>query len=131
MTDVKISMPPMNSSGKYREATMEDDFAFSNNVAGASKLIRLGFLRKVYGILSAQLILTCIIAGAIVMVEDIHLYLLRSPNIIMLSMFGSLGSLIGLLFMRTRVPANYILLSAFVSPKILLLDPFSTGFCNS
>lgn len=42
---------------------IENDFAYRNNVAQASKNVRLGFIRKVYGLLSMQLLLTVIVAG--------------------------------------------------------------------
>ena len=61
---------------------LEDDFAYHNNVAGASKHVRLGenwqdllhkfltpfslsqgFMRKVYGLLSVQLSITTLIGG--------------------------------------------------------------------
>jgi len=48
------------------EAGLENDFAFNNNVAGASKHVRLGFMRKVYGLLAVQLTITTII-GAVFM----------------------------------------------------------------
>ena len=45
------------------EVDLKNDFAYHNNVAGAAKAIRMGFLRKVYGLLSVQLALTTLIAA--------------------------------------------------------------------
>ena len=45
------------------EVDLKNDFAYHNNVAGAAKSIRMGFLRKVYGLLSVQLALTTLIAA--------------------------------------------------------------------
>jgi len=45
------------------EAGLQSDFAFNNNVAGASKHVRLGFMRKVYGLLAVQLTITTIIGA--------------------------------------------------------------------
>ena len=45
------------------EMGLKNDFAYHNNVAGAAKQIRMGFLRKVYGLLSVQLALTTLIAA--------------------------------------------------------------------
>ena len=45
------------------EMDLKNDFAYHNNVAGAAKQIRMGFLRKVYGLLSVQLALTTLIAA--------------------------------------------------------------------
>ena len=115
MADVKIQIPQHYDETKFRETTMKDDFSFGNNVAGAHKNVRLGFLRKVYGILTVQLICTCIVAGIIVMVDDINSYMKASPGMLMFTMFGSFASLIALMVLRSQVPANYILLTVFVS----------------
>lgn len=48
---------------EYEENGIESDFAYRNNVAQATKNIRLAFLRKVYGLLTMQVFLTMIIAG--------------------------------------------------------------------
>jgi len=42
---------------------IDSDFSYNNNVAGASKHIRLGFMRKVYGLLAVQLTITTIIGA--------------------------------------------------------------------
>ena len=52
------------------KTSLVDDFMYGSNVASSHVSIRLGFLRKVYGILSAQLAFTTIIS-AIVMFTDI------------------------------------------------------------
>lgn len=49
--------------GKEYEDGIENDFAYRNNVAQAAKHVRLGFIRKVYGLLSLQLLLTVVIAS--------------------------------------------------------------------
>jgi protein lifeguard len=42
-----------------------DDFLYGNNVASSHVSIRLGFIRKVYGILSAQLLFTTLVGTVI------------------------------------------------------------------
>lgn len=58
-----------------RNIVFQDDFAYRNNVANADKQIRLGFIRKVYGLLSIQLLATAAIAGTFHFVEPIKLFL--------------------------------------------------------
>ena len=78
MMDVEGGGGEENIDNKPR---LEDDFAYHNNVAGASKHVRLGedsqafvmgvfygyffagFMRKVYGLLSVQLSITTLIGG--------------------------------------------------------------------
>lgn len=52
----------VESGGKEYEDGIENDFAYRNNVTNATKNIRLGFIRKVYGLLSMQLLVTVLIA---------------------------------------------------------------------
>lgn len=52
--------------GKEYDEGIENDFAYRNNVAQATKNIRLGFIRKVYGLLTMQLMITVAI-GALFM----------------------------------------------------------------
>ena len=47
----------------YDEDGIENDFAYRNNVMQATKGIRMAFIRKVYGLLSMQLLLTVIVAS--------------------------------------------------------------------
>ena len=51
-------------AGGPAESGIKNDFAYHNNVAGMDKHIRMGFLRKVYGLLAAQLTITTMIAAA-------------------------------------------------------------------
>ena len=50
--------------GEAGGESVKNDFAYHNNVAGMDKHIRMGFLRKVYGLLAAQLTITTMIAAA-------------------------------------------------------------------
>lgn len=53
----------VEQGGKEYEVNIEDDFAYRNNVLQASKSIRLAFIRKVYGLLTTQVLLTVVIAS--------------------------------------------------------------------
>ena len=53
------------------EMDLKNDFAYHNNVAGAAKQIRMGFLRKVYGLLSVQLAMTTLIAAVMLFTPQI------------------------------------------------------------
>ena len=44
-----------------------DDFMYGSNVAQSHVTVRLGFLRKVYGILTCQLAFTTVVAAFIMM----------------------------------------------------------------
>lgn len=52
----------VENGGKAPNDTIIHDFAYANNVINANKQIRLAFIRKVYSLLSVQLILTISVA---------------------------------------------------------------------
>ena len=94
---------------------LKNDFAYHNNVHGAAKHIRLGFLRKVYTLLAVQLIMTTIIAGVCLMTPEIKGFVHSNPWLIMVNFILSIGFLIGLHIKRRETPVNLILLAGFVS----------------
>ena len=95
------------------EQTIQTDFAYRNNVHNADINIRMGFLRKVYGLLSIQLLMTVVVASVFVMSSTVKLYVQDNPWTIGVAFFLTMGILIGLLIKRRDHPANLILLSAF------------------
>ncbi|KAL3281055.1 hypothetical protein HHI36_004279 [Cryptolaemus montrouzieri] len=92
---------------------IEDDFAYRNNVANAPKAIRLGFMRKVYGLLSIQLLLTTIVAGACMCTPPLKAFVQTNVWMVLTSMILSLVLLIALHIKRKDNPANLILLAGF------------------
>ena len=79
-------------------------------------LSSMGFLRKVYGILSAQLMMTTLIAALFMTSESIKGFVQGSPNVLFSAMILSFVMMIALFVKRRDAPANFILLGLFVSP---------------
>ncbi|XP_066253852.1 protein lifeguard 4-like [Euwallacea similis] len=98
---------------KYDENGIENDFAYRNNVAQATKIIRLAFLRKVYGLLTMQIFFTVIIAAIFMFTPPIKGFVQTNDWMMMLSFFASIILLIALHIKRKESPANFILLTAF------------------
>jgi len=107
--------------GKGRYAIL-DDFNYNNNVASANVYIRLGFLRKVYGILSAQLVMTTLVAALFMSSETVKGFVQGSPNILFSAMILSFVMMIALFVKRRDTPANYILLGLFT-----LVEAYTVG----
>ncbi|XP_057652991.1 protein lifeguard 4-like [Diorhabda carinulata] len=103
----------IENGGKEYEEGLEDDFAYRNNVLNATKTIRLGFIRKVYGLLSMQILLTFIIASICLFTRPIRNFVHTNDWMMMLSLIASIAILIPLHFKRKESPANFILLTAF------------------
>jgi len=125
---VKISRPSEASKatrssddGKGRYAIL-DDFNYNNNVASANIYIRMGFLRKVYGILSAQLVLTTLVAALFMTSERVKGFVQGSPNVLFSAMILSFVMMIALFVKRREAPTNYILLGLFT-----LIEAYTVG----
>lgn len=63
-----INEDDMEMGGKE---TIENDFAYRNNVANASVQIRMAFLRKVYSLLGIQLFMSVVISAVCMFSEDV------------------------------------------------------------
>ncbi|GJQ69775.1 hypothetical protein Trydic_g22334 [Trypoxylus dichotomus] len=92
---------------------IENDFAYRNNVAQATKLVRLGFIRKVYCLLSAQLILTTIIAAVCMFTPPIQEFIHKNDWLMLLAFISSIVTIIALHIWRKSTPTNFILLGIF------------------
>ncbi|EZA59874.1 hypothetical protein DMN91_001335 [Ooceraea biroi] len=100
--------------GKERDDhEIQNDFAYRNNVHNADINIRMGFLRKVYGLLSIQLLMTVVVGAVFMMSSTVKLYVQNNPWTIGLAFFMTMGILVGLLIKRRDHPANLVLLCAF------------------
>lgn len=76
-------------------------------------MLRLGFIRKVFGIVTAQILLTAVIAGALMVNPSAQQYLARSLAIQILLLVGSLVGLIPLYMYKDKHPLNMFLLAGW------------------
>lgn len=110
MTATIINMEDSSFHGK---SSIADDFSYNNNVANANTYIRMGFLRKVYGILSVQLILTTITACVFKFTPIIRSYITVNQWPLVVCFISSLVLLLALHVKRRETPTNYVLLTIF------------------
>uniref|UniRef100_A0A3Q2YTG6 Transmembrane BAX inhibitor motif containing 4 n=1 Tax=Hippocampus comes TaxID=109280 RepID=A0A3Q2YTG6_HIPCM len=101
------------SSEKYPRSSIEDDFNYGTNVATASVQIRMDFLRKVYTLLSLQIILTTGTSALFMFCQTIKDFVHASPAIVLGSALGSLVLLLALAVYRHKHPVNLYLLLVF------------------
>lgn len=94
------------------KTSIVDDFMYGSNVATSHVSIRLGFLRKVYGILSAQLAFTTLV-GAVIMYSGVSEIVKNNPSIMFINMMVTLTILVCLMAKRKEYPLNFYLLAAF------------------
>ncbi|XP_026323975.1 protein lifeguard 4-like [Hyposmocoma kahamanoa] len=95
--------------------SIEDDFAYRNNVVNADKEIRLAFIRKVYGLLSIQLLTTVAIASVFLLVEPVQGFIHRNDWTVFIAFILSMVTLFALIAKRRDHPANLFLLAAFTA----------------
>eukprot|EP00794_Sanderia_malayensis_P006141 gene6141-6847_t len=85
----------------------------ATRVAIAPVKVRLGFIRKVYGILTAQLLLTTVTAAVFMFTESIKNFVQQSPGVLLLGFIMSMILIIALMVKRKESPTNMYLLFAF------------------
>ncbi|XP_023572039.1 protein lifeguard 4 [Octodon degus] len=98
---------------RYPRSSIEDDFNYGSCVASASTHIRMAFLRKVYSILSLQVLLTAVTSTVFLYFESVRTFVQESPALILVSALGALGLIFALILYRHKHPLNLYLLFSF------------------
>lgn len=94
----------------------------------AERTVRLGFVRKVMGLLAAQLLLTTVIGAAFVSSPAIKGFVASNPWVLMLSLVVAFGIILTFTFSkaaRQSHPLNLGLLFAFTSAEGVLVGAAS------
>ncbi|XP_036312681.1 protein lifeguard 4 isoform X2 [Pipistrellus kuhlii] len=102
-----------DSDPRYPRSSIEDDFNYGSCVASASVHVRMAFLRKVYTILSLQVLLTTVTSALFLYFESLRTFVHESPALILVFAIGSLGSIFALILNRHKHPLNLYLLFGF------------------
>ncbi|CAZ80980.1 unnamed protein product [Tuber melanosporum] len=104
---------PLMGTPRSSEDNIPDDFKYSTSVAEATIDIRHAFVRKVYAILTVQLIVTAIFSSISFFNDSFKTWIQTNTWMLFIALFGSLGFL-GLTFWkRHSYPMNLIFLSGF------------------
>ncbi|NWT07613.1 LFG4 protein, partial [Vireo altiloquus] len=112
----------------YPRSSIEDDFNYGSNVASASVHIRMAFLRKVYSILSVQVLLTTVTSAIFLYSTGVQAFVHERPALLLISGFGSLAVIVALTLYRHQHPVNLYLLFGFCSLIDRLLFLFIVSF---
>ncbi|NXL07967.1 LFG4 protein, partial [Mesembrinibis cayennensis] len=112
----------------YPRSSIEDDFNYGTNVASASVHIRMAFLRKVYSILSVQVLLTTVTSAIFLYSTGVQAFVHERPALLLISVFGSLAIIVALTLYRHQHPVNLYLLFGFWSLNDSLLFLFIVSF---
>ncbi|CAG8138960.1 unnamed protein product [Penicillium olsonii] len=99
---------------------LPDDFKFGGTVAEGTIDIRMQFVRKVYSILTAQLLLTTILSSISFLSQSYRDWIRANTWLMIISVFGALGFMLATFWKRKSYPANLLFLSGFT-----LLEAYS------
>jgi len=127
-TTVKEPEDTERSQSKF---SIVDDFMYGTNVASSHVYIRMGFLRKVYGILSAQLLFTTVVSVFFMSVEPVQQFVKQSQWLLLLAVIASFGLIFALAVKSRETPTNYVLLAAFTLCESILVGTVVTFYTVS
>lgn len=119
MADIDIEGKP---------GSITDDFMYGTNVAQAHIYIRMAFLRKVYGLLGIQLLITTLFAACCMFTPIIRFYIHNNEWLMSVAFIASLGLIIALHIKRRETPLNFILLALFTVVQAYTVGVICTYF---
>lgn len=111
---------------RAEDDVVPDDFKYTGTVSGCHLSIRQAFIRKVYTILSLQLLITLGVGAVITMNAGIRAWTLSNQWLFWVSLFGSLGLLLGTYLTQRSYPKNLIFLFAFTLCEAYLVGVVSS-----
>ncbi|ERS96935.1 hypothetical protein HMPREF1624_06262 [Sporothrix schenckii ATCC 58251] len=95
------------------DSDLPDDFKFGGSVAEATVSIRNQFVRKVYAILTIQLLVTSALGAVSFLSEGYRKWIQTHPALVFVSLFGAMGFLGLTYWKRKSYPANLLFLAGF------------------
>ncbi|KAI9375753.1 inhibitor of apoptosis-promoting Bax1-domain-containing protein [Aspergillus egyptiacus] len=111
---------------RSEDDNVPDDFKFGGTVAEGTLPIRMQFIRKVYAILTVQLLLTTIMSTISFFSDRYRMWIQSNFWLMMISVFGALGFLLVTYWKRKSYPANLLFLSGFT-----ILEAYSISVVTS
>jgi FtsH-binding integral membrane protein len=116
----------LRGSPRNSEDDIPDDFKYSTNIAEATIDIRHAFIRKVYAILTVQLLATAVVSSVSFFSENFKFWIQTNAWMMFVAIFGSLGFLFATYWKRKSYPTNLAFLSVFT-----LLESYSIAVITS
>jgi len=95
------------------EDNIPDDFKFGGSVAEATIDIRMQFVRKVYSILTVQLLATAALSSVSFFNQSYKHWIQSNQWMMWLSLFGAIGFMLLTFWKRKSYPTNLLFLAGF------------------
>ncbi|RJE18582.1 BAX inhibitor family protein [Aspergillus sclerotialis] len=116
----------MPGTPRSEDDNLPDDFKFGGTVAEGTLPIRMQFIRKVYAILTVQILLTTVLSSISFFSDSYRTWIQSNFWVAMVSIFGALGFMLVTYWKRRSYPANLLFLSAFT-----LLEAYAISVVTS
>ncbi|MCJ1367127.1 hypothetical protein MMC16_006259 [Acarospora aff. strigata] len=100
---------------RSEDDNVPDDFKFGGSVAEATLPIRMQFVRKVYAILTAQLLATAILSSVSFFSTGYKHWIQSNQWMMWISLFGAIGFMLLTFWKRKSYPTNLLFLSGFTA----------------
>lgn len=111
---------------RSEDDNVPDDFKFGGTVAEATLDIRMQFVRKVYSILTVQLLLTTALSSISFFSPSYKTWIQSNTWLMMVSVFGALGFMLVTYWKRKSYPTNLLFLAGFT-----LLEAYAISVVTS
>ncbi|KAL4980094.1 inhibitor of apoptosis-promoting Bax1-domain-containing protein [Aspergillus desertorum] len=111
---------------RNEDDNVPDDFKFGGTVAEGTLPVRMQFIRKVYAILTVQLLLTTVMSSISFFSPSYCEWIRGNVWLMMVSVFGAFGFLLVTYWKRRSYPTNLLFLSAFT-----ILEAYSISVVTS
>jgi len=100
---------------RTEDDNVPDDFKFGGSVAEATLPIRMQFIRKVYSILTVQLLLTTGLSAISFFSDSYRLWIQSNFWLMVVSLIGAIGFMLLTYWKRKSYPANLLFLAGFTA----------------
>lgn len=128
----KATSAAQANTAALRASLLSEASQHETKVATCSEAVRLGFLRKVYGILSVQLLVTVVVCGLFMVVPPLRTLAINGSGVIFfISMIGTFVTLMGMYSNMDVYPRNLMLLGAFTVFESLLLAAVCVAYSEA
>ncbi|TGZ78705.1 UPF0005-domain-containing protein [Ascodesmis nigricans] len=104
---------PLLGSPRSSDDNIPDDFKYSTSVSGATTDIRNAFIRKVYSILTVQLLLTAAVSSISFFSDSFRTWIQQNTWMVFVAFIGAMGTMFGAYWKRKSYPTNLLFLGGF------------------
>lgn len=121
---------PDGNAPRSSEDNLPDDFKFGTSVAEATLDVRMAFVRKVYSILTVQILFTAGLSAISFVSAGYKNWIQTNQWMMWVSLFGALGMMLLTFWKRKSYPTNLLFLSGFTALEAYSISVI-TSFYNS